>query len=241
MEFSIYLNIGLIIIIVCIIVVYNKIFILNKAKINVGETLYNQLIENYQEMQDQNEVLKNNIINVELSNKNLKNALIYKSLEDGKRHISIGSIDNGEQEVAIVFDEKWTYTNDYFNQQPLCDKEPYIKTKKLNCIAFLDGKTFDPILLSAIDKDSKSVAISSIDCGKYKGRGLGTCVIQSLTETLKELEIEELKASLSPVDYNSKTQLYNFYIRMNGFVLISELTEDSWGKVVKKINNQSSE
>ena len=236
MGWSIYLNVVLIIVLVVMSLIFRKMNRINKSRIYVAETRIENLLEKNSELHNLNRDFKHQVKKNELSYKNLKSALLYKQLDDGKRHISLGSIDGGEQEVVIFFDEEWNYTSEYFKQNPLCNKEPFIRTIKLNCLVFIDGKTFDPILISEIAKNSTSVTMSSIDCGKYKGRGLGTCVIKHLTEILKVLKIEELKASLSPHDYKSKPQLYNFYINMNGFELLSELTEDSWGKVIKKIS-----
>jgi hypothetical protein len=231
MNYSIYLNIVLISMIIIILIGFRKIYV---KKINFHESYKKILQDSTRELTKNNKELEKQQKIIELSNKNLASALLCIPLKDGKRHLDVCEINDGQQ-IVVMFDEKWTYSIEYFDKKPLSDKEPYIKVRELRCTVFIDGETFDPILLNPICKQNKKAVIDPIDCYKYKGRGVGTSVIQSLVKILKGLNIEELRASLSTIDYHNRDKLYNFYINKNGFELIHELTEDSWGLVVKKI------
>lgn len=234
MEYKLYLSISLIIILTIVIIVFKKIYISLKCKIEFLEKSKKALLNTNKDLRNKLKVIEENQYNSNLSATNLINALSFKPLRDGKRHIDIYTLDDN-QKIVVIFDEEYLYSIEYFDQPPLSEKEPYIQSRKLHCMAFIDGTTFDPILLNPIYKDSKTAVIDPIDCGKYTGRGLGTCVIQSLVKILDEIGVKELKASLSTVDYNKKDKLYNFYINKNGFQLKHELTKDSWGLVIKTI------
>lgn len=234
MKYGLYLNISLIIILALTIIVFRKMYTSMKFKIEFLEKSRLSQIENNKELRTKVKNIEKNEKILNLSATNLMNALSFKPLKDGKRYVDVYTLEDGQQ-IVIIFDEEWTYTIEYFDQQPLCEKEPYIQSRELHCMAFIDGKTFDPILLRPIYKEYNSAVIDPIDCGRYKGRGLGTCVIKSLVKILKEINVTELRASLSTVDYHKKEKLYNFYINRNGFELVRELTENSWGLVIKKI------
>lgn len=232
MEHTLYLSIFFIILIT--IIILKKIYSYQKIRITVLERSQKSQIENNTKLRNKIKELEFNHNMLDLSVTNLKNALSFKPLQDGKRHIDVYTLDEG-QEIVVIFDEIYRYKMEYFEQNPLCKKEPYIKSINLRCMTFIDGTTHDPILLDTIGINNKFAIIDPIDCGKHKGRGLGTCVIQSLSRILKQMNVKELRASLSINDYHKKDKLYNFYIDNNGFELINELTEDSWGLVIKYI------
>lgn len=237
MNYEMYVIIALSIIIIGLSLVCKKY----KGDINSIEYYKNQLLDDIRKLRTANKDLENKIEASQISNQNLQNALLYKPLKDGKRHVYICEVKNSEydnkmQQIVIIFDEIWTYSLEYFDQKPLCDKDSYINEREIRCEVFIDGEVYDPLLLSHIYKTNKSVEIEDIDCGKYKNRGLGTCIIERLTIILKELGIEKIKAPISCTDFWKKDMLYKFYIEINGFDLVKEVTETEWGLAIKKIS-----
>ncbi len=217
------------------VIIYNK-----KNKKIAGLNQFNNFLR--EQNKELNNVIKTNEKkqkNIDMSNSNFTKALSYKALNSGKRYTSISKLNDG-QEIVIIFDEKdISCSIEYYDKTVGCKIEDYIEALNFECTTFIDGEIFDPILLSRFYKGNKKIEIDPIDCGKYKQRGLGTCVIQSLVNVLNNYGIEELIAKLSTVDYCNKDDLYNFYLNKNGFDLVSELTENSWGLVVKKINKDN--
>ncbi len=235
MIISIIFNIIFIIAIGILIVYLRHQHIHNIALNNILEMRIDNFSKNTRILLDENKSYKKKVKNLETSIRNLKNALSYKPIKDGKRYTFINSIDDGLQDVVIFFDEELTYTLEYYGQKVLCDKEKFVQSRNFDCLVFIDGKTFDPIIISEFTNTTKIVSLTDINCNKYLGRGLGTHIVQNLITILRDYKIETLTAALSSVDFKRKKELYNFYINKNGFELVSELREHQWGKVIRKI------
>lgn len=231
------LNITIIILVSIIIILAIAIPLIVRRygrRIKGKDYMHARLRQSYQELNDKNKELEREKEISELSLKNMAKALTYQTPVDGKRHIFVRSIDH-DQRIVLIFDEEYHYILEYFDQKPLVNKDPYISSRNIECTAFIDGSIYDPLSMDPIFQSEKRVEIIDINSGKYTGRGLGTCVIQCLEKVLKEIDINELEARLSPVDFHNKDKLYNFYINKNGFNLIDELTEHKRGRVKKFI------
>ena len=173
--------------------------------------------------------------NYAMSMKNLENALKNKSKDSEYRYISIFMLSEG-QKIVVSFDKEYIYDLEYFKQKVDCRKEDYISRINLRCTCFVDGNiVHDLLTMNSIMKGSSVAIIDIIDCGRYKDRGIGTCIMTSLCDVLKELQVEELRAKLSPVDYKVKDKLYHFYSVLNGFEIVKDIQENKWGLAVKKL------
>ncbi len=179
------------------------------------------LVSNYQELKEKYYILKHEYKKLNKSFANYENALNYKIEHEFERRFFTYKLPEG-QNIVIIFDNNYNFIGPD-------------ETLKINCKIFVDGTINAPLILSKNDKKCKGISITDINCGKYKNRGIGTFIINGLVETLKEMDINQISARLSPYDYSSKDKLYNFYINKNGFILKEELTENSWGTVIKYI------
>lgn len=233
MDLNIYLSLGCIFIL-GIIAIY-KIIRYYQQETQIYQRQYERICEYNKKHIEQNRALSKEKEIADISISNLTNALAYKLSSEKKGYYFTKTIAQN-QEIAIVFKEEYTFTKELFEQKPLVDPTPYISTRYLDCIVFMDNTKHYPIELESIGKNQKTVEILSIDCNGYRGRGVGTCVIQCLESVLKQIGgVEEIKAKLSTVDIAEKDRLYNFYVNKNGFHLERELTENQWGLVKKRI------
>jgi len=172
---------------------------------------------------------------LKLSIANLTNALKLKPLDEGKRHVNICEIKDG-QKIVVIIDEVFRYRVEYYQQMvgDIKNQETFINYREFECMAFIDGKLYDPLIVNPIQTGDTFAELEDINCGQFIGRGMGSVVLESLVSVLKQIGIQKLEAGLSVVDYPRKDKLYKFYIEYNGFELVKELTENHWGRVVKK-------
>ncbi|OPY61141.1 MAG: hypothetical protein A4E56_02248 [Pelotomaculum sp. PtaU1.Bin065] len=154
-----------------------------------------------------------------LSVQNITNAVNYNCSADFEKYTYLCELPEG-QHIAIIFE---------------IEREHSQNARNADCTIFVDGEKKDPILLKKLFRNRDSIEIEDFNCMDYKGRGIGTFVVQKLAEMLKSYDIKKITAKMSPVDYEKKDRLYNFYINKNGFRLVRELTKDKWGFVVKDL------
>ncbi len=124
------------------------------------------------------------------------------------------------------------YEND-IRYKDLESKE--IGSLKLSCIVYGDNGRLSPITDLYINLDSNKVSIADINLDNHTGIGIGTCIINSLSKTLPQYGIKYISAGLSSKDYKVREKLYKFYKDYNGFEIISEIRENSWGLAKKKL------
>ncbi|MCM3574718.1 hypothetical protein M3172_16090 [Mesobacillus subterraneus] len=169
---------------------------------------------------------------VRVSLNNFRGGLLFSNRDGYKRYFKSRFLPEG-QEILLIFDVE--RENSHLEQVYYTDKQmkPKKDSRMIYATVLVDGKAFSPLLLKPIYANSNGIEIDDINSNDNKGRGIGTALLQGLFEVLKEEGVEQVFASLSPVDYPKKQQLYRFYLEKNGFVLKKELTDNAWGKVVK--------
>lgn len=205
-----------------------------KSREVVNNYLYKSLLSSYQILNDEKKkILEEQEANL-ITITNLENSIKFPIQNEYIRYSNITVIE--DQKIVIIIDVE----NEFSQEMQIIRKEMGLKEiakscRTIECWAFIDGKLVDPLLVERIFKDRRTIEIKDINCKKYKGKGLGTEVLKFLFEILVSLGIEEVYAKLSPVDFEVRDKLYNFYINKNGFELDKELTSDSWGLVRKKI------
>ncbi|WP_459476449.1 hypothetical protein [Clostridium saccharoperbutylacetonicum] len=203
------------------------------------------LVNNYYNLWDKtkNEYKEKDSINLiqEKTINNYKNAIEFIKGIKNKCYVEFGELNEGhelnikEQIVIVIYESDIRYDSEYYDQYCGCDAKPYISTIKLDCQVFVDSRSIDPITDVVIYKSDKTTSLEDINLLKYKGKGIGTYVVQTLIKVLENYNITELKAGLSSVDYDVKERLYNFYQDINGFEIIKKIEKDSWGMAIKKI------
>lgn len=180
------------------------------------------------------------------SDKNIQDGIEFYNNLKCKKYIKIGKAKvNTYSEVTqniviIIFEDDIVYKKNYWEDKikvsEISDTNEYVSNLLLECRVYVDGKIIDPILLSRLYSGNKMIEIENIDLGVNVGRGIGTLIIQFLSEILPNYGVEELVASISTVDYSVKERLHNFYCMINGFNMEREVTNDKWGLAIKYLN-----
>ncbi|MDB1956496.1 hypothetical protein PMY38_09330 [Clostridium tertium] len=189
-----------------------------------------------------------NIIKVnKISEKNIIDAIEFYNKIESKKYLKLYEIKDKSysdirQRIAIVmYENDITYKMDYYKK--LITPSEYEKDNifyknyiKFECVVFVDGEKDYPLLLSSISSgENKSIEIEDINLNNRKSRGIGTVLITFLNEILPNYNINKIVAKVSTVDYHVKDRLMRFYCEKNGFKIITELTENKWGKLIKEI------
>ncbi|MGM0805572.1 MAG: GNAT family N-acetyltransferase [Bacillota bacterium] len=169
-----------------------------------------------------------------ISIQNLKQAIHYKGLEGSNSLIRVCQLSEG-QEIVVLIKVEEEHSIELQKQLQDIGADHRKTNRQIECTVFIDGKSFDPMLVSDIFRDRNSLELEDINTGNFKGRGVGTYALQHLLDVLKEIGIKKVYAFLSTVDYSNRKKLYNFYVNKNGFSLVKELTKTSNGKVEKDL------
>lgn len=169
--------------------------------------------------------------NIELSRKNLELSSQYQSIsEEGDRQVFEYVDKLGQRFVVGMQVEKARVVAMPDGQAG--DQEH----RKIRLSLFIDGNEIVDVLTVDQYRENAEVQINNIDYGfDGQGRGVDKALLQTLYIGLKELKVTGVYVKLSNVYSSRKEQLYQFFIDENGFILESELTQHSWGKVYKPL------
>lgn len=174
-------------------------------------------------LQDQinDEKLENNIHKkTEINYKNVIKFLLDENNKRYKKYIHIENNKKTKEGIAVILYE---------------DGINYFNGVKMKCVAFGDKVELEPLKNLFIEFDLKRVEIGYIDCESHTGKGIGTCIMNALTEILPYYGIEEIRAGLSSSDYSKRKKLYKFYRYYNRFDITKEITPECWGEAIKRI------
>lgn len=93
------------------------------------------------------------------------------------------------------------------------------ESRNISCKVFYRNEILTPTDMSV---NEKKLYLSSIIIENNTGKGIGSAVIRSLTNYLKDKKVEKIMAEISWVDYKNKDKLFNFYQNINGFKIVDE-------------------
>jgi len=225
-----------------LIIVINKQI---KDKKNNNQFIKHYINENLELKNKLEETLEKVIID-KRSIEDIKNGIEFYNKLQCKKYIRIGTIKENryskiEQNIVVIIYEediiyKMNYWKDKVKINEIYDINNYISNLALECRVYVDGTVIDPMLLSKLYIGDKEIKIEEINLGRNVGRGIGTLIIQLLSDILPNYGIDQLIAPISSVDYSVKERLYKFYCVMNGFKMEREVTKDKWGVAIKYIN-----
>lgn len=166
------------------------------------------------------EKLKNTFCDKTITNYcNAINFFCSKDLNEYKKYIHLENNKNGEGIVTILYE----------------DGIKHYDRVVIKCVVFQGKDRIEPLMELSVRKDDDSVTIGDINCNSHVGNGIGTCIMNTLTEVLPDYGVKKIKAPLSPTDYQVKEKLYNFYSGYNSFEIVKEIKRDEWGLAIKFI------
>jgi hypothetical protein len=164
-----------------------------------------------------------------LSIENIRLALLDCQNDDRSIRVAVEKLPSIEQLIVVLF---YIKDNSYFFDG---ESDRYIK---IECNVFVNGKREEFLLVHDIESTngpSFVLEIDNISCESYKGYGIGSCILRTLTIVATEIGANKIIAKLSKNDYESKDLLYNFYITKNDFQVSKELTKQHCGWVKKHL------
>lgn len=169
--------------------------------------------------------------NIEMSRKNLELSTKFKAIkEEGDKRIFEYMDKKGQRFTVGMLIEKARVVALPDNQNG--DQEH----RKIRLSLFIDGTEVPDVLTVDQYRENAEVQINNIDYGfDGQDRGIDTALLHTLFIGLKELQVTGVYVKLSNIYSSRKEQLYQFFIDQHGFVLESELTQHSWGKVYKPL------
>lgn len=163
----------------------------------------------------------------------------------GKKYIKIVEITEedcytiNKNIIIIIYesDIRYRYQSYYKNSDTdTINKDGSVHGISLECMVYIGNKIIQPLILSEIIIGNELIEIEDINLGQYTGKGVGTSIIQFLSEVVLNYGVNKIKAKISPYDYDVKNRLNHFYCEKNKFVMKKEVTRNSWGVAIKYID-----